>query len=401
MRSLGELACVELTGGDSVVASTESSTTAGNALEALLTTTRVMSDADAQKSVDEFLESQPTFPMIEGGIAEFFYKGDADDVAIACDVFGARQERRMTRIANTDTFYFALELPQDARVNYAFLVDYQIQTDPRNTRTMTSSMYAGEMEFAVRLPGEPPLEMSWFAMPGWEQPAFLAEVDELQGKLVEHEIEATDEEAEPHAFSVYLPPTTESSDARHPVVYVFDGDNAIDRGRLHEIADNMSRNGEAPIIVFLKGFGGPDFMNDIASKIVPFVDSNYPTIDDRAGRVSVGNGMAAGMGFGLLGAHPELFGSASIQTPLVFDDAVAATLEQMQSMELPCDVYIEWGRYDMFNPDENWDVRKIGQQLFDGISSSDNVSVTGGEVNDSTDWASWQNRFDRVVNMIR
>ena len=54
----------------------------------------------------------------------------------------------------------------------------------------------------------------------------------------------------------------------------------------------------------------------------------------------------------------------------------------------------------MFNPDENWDARKIGRRLDDGFSKSDVIRMRGGEAADSTDWASWRNRFDQILDLF-
>ena len=41
------------------------------------------------------------------------------------DLFGARQERAMTRVPDTDLFYLTTRLEPDARTNYLFLEDYK------------------------------------------------------------------------------------------------------------------------------------------------------------------------------------------------------------------------------------------------------------------------------------
>jgi hypothetical protein len=103
-------------------------------------------------------------------------------------MFGARQEKPMTQVADTNLYYYSMKLPRDQRANYVFFVNYKAQLDSRNARVITSSMYAGEMEFAIRLRGAPPLKMSWFAMPDWQQPSYLA--SEIETNVVDHEIAA-------------------------------------------------------------------------------------------------------------------------------------------------------------------------------------------------------------------
>ncbi len=55
---------------------------------------------------------------------------------------------------------------------------------PYNPRKTQMSIYGPDMNFAR---AEDPIEMSWMAMPGWEQPEHWADLDgEAQGRLEEH-----------------------------------------------------------------------------------------------------------------------------------------------------------------------------------------------------------------------
>ena len=401
MRSLGELACVDLVSGAEVVTN-ETQSRMGDWFSEMLA--QVEKSEAPQKVVDEFLASQAKFPVVEGDLAHFVYQGEAKDVAVAGDMFGARQERKMRRIKGTDTWFYVAELPKDVRLNYIFLVDFKPQTDPRNSRSTTSTIYAGEMEFAVRLANESPLKMSWFGMPQWKEPEFLAPVESLRGELVTKTIPSDSEDLEPQEIEIYLPPAYKEGTDRFPVVYIFDGTAAKKHGRLHELADQMfSGKSDVPnaILVFFDRMPVPKFVDSIATKIVPFVDKNFRTVAERSSRTCVANGLSASMAFTLVIDHPSVFGAASVQTPLVFDAAQQQAIDGIGALEQPAQIFIEWGSFDMFNPDENWDARKMGKHLFDEFSKSKNVTMHGGEVADSTDWASWRNRFDQVLMMFK
>ena len=359
---------------------------------------------ERDQMIDQFLKDQQTFPIIEDNIVHFVFRGDGEDVAVASDIVGARQERKMTRLPGTDFFYYAVELPKDQRANYAFLVDYQMQLDPLNPdRTITSSVYAGEMEFAVRLRGAEPLKMSWFSMNDWNEPAFLnaIESDALALETIELESE---EEKPPVACDVMLPPGYDADEKRtYPVVYVLMGGNARKFGDFDRIAGDIFKNQGnhgysevAPAIIVFTDNAGPD----LVEKIVPAIDAKYNTIESREGRSIVANGFVASPGLTIALKNPDLFSAIGLQSPLVFADAKDAIIEQVTKLDQPVRIYLEWGRFDMFNPHENWDIRKRGKEVYQMFADNEQVQLTGGEVNDSTDWSSWRNRIDLLLQHL-
>ncbi len=410
-RSLGEVACVDIIPRSAgIIADANAHSVVGPKFEALLETVKSATDAPSkQKIVDEFISAQSTFPIIEGDVVHFVYRGSATDVAVAGDMFGSRQERAMLRVPETDLFYYAMELPDDQRSNYIFLVNYQPQIDSLNPRRVLSSLYAGEMEFAIRLQPDQPLEMNWFAMSDWKAPAWQSKLTaSAKATLIAEKLESKISKAGV-AFDVYLPPnySHKPPEKRYPVVYVMDGPGAKQFGHLPEIVDLLfADHGQiAPILVLVDAmaageFGGEQFAELLAKEVVPFIDSKYPSIADRQSRSLLGVGFTSEAALIALGKHPDLFSAASAQSPLLFTDASAAAIRLISEIKLPSRVYMEWGRFDMFNPHENWDLRTMSQKLFDGFQGNPQVQVTGGMVNDSTDWSSWQNRLEPIMKFL-
>lgn len=358
--------------------------------------------------VDSFVKKQKAFPIMEGNIVQFVYRGECRDVALASDIFGARQEQRMQNVAGTDLYYYSLQLPEDQRANYVFLVDYKVQSDERNPRSTVSTMYAGEMEFAVRLQKEQPLRMSWFAMPGWKEPKFLAEARKegrkLSGTIESHEV-ATDDQKSKFPIDVYLPPQYEDTNKRFPVVYMQNGKQA--RERLPKLIDAICAGGmkNPPVVVFLKAAFNPmapgvSVSEHTAKFVVPFVDKTYRTNADRSARGVYGTGFTGSDAFGLAGGNPELFGLLYVQSPLVFDGGQAQFAKLFEKIQEPMKICIEWGSYDMHNPHENWDVRKIGKSMADRLSANKQLKVTERSINDSTDWRSWQGQLHNVLEFL-
>ena len=100
---------------------------------------------------------------------------------------------------------------------------------------------------------------------------------------------------------------------------------------------------------------------------------------------------------------PSVTGSAAKVAVLsvTMFDSERVPLEKLvrTAAEQPLDIYIEWGRYDMQNPQEAWDVRTMCRKLTEFLASR-GYAVAGGEVHDGTGWSSWKNRTDRVLESL-
>lgn len=408
LRSFSEMACVEITDeSESRLASDRSTMPMGPGFASFLQQVNAAETTDRKKRIIErYLARHDRYPIIEKSIAHFVYYGEAKDMALACDVFGARQEEKMVRVPGTDLFYRTLELPPDQRVSYIFLKDFKPILDPRNPRRMTSSMYAGEMEFAIRLRNEKPLQMSWFGMSAWKPPAWFDQhkKSRIEGKLIEKKIAL--ESAREFEIAIYLPPEYNAKpEKRFPVLYLHDGQSALKLGELDLVMDNyfLSHPENSAVVVFLKNLPqrspGP-YMNDVVKTVMPYVDNHFRTRTQREYRASCGSGFGASVALMLATAHPDQFGACAVQSPLVFDQARALAISGFQKINRPTRLYIEWGRFDMHNPVENWDIRKMALSMKEEIGRNKSITVLGGEVNDSTDWGSWKYRFDRIAESV-
>ena len=409
-RSFNEIARVDIVKTGGLMANADDAAMpTGPKFKAFLGSVQSEHGAAARSEiVDQFFEQQTSFPVTEGDIVHFVYRGDCRDVAVASDLFGARQERKMINVPGTDMYYYSMKLPKDQRANYVLLVDYKVQPDALNKRQTVSTMYKGEMEFAVRLRKDKPLTMSWFAMPGWSEPAFLSSEKktdkQLAGRVVTHKV-ATDDEKATVPIEVYLPPQYSSDEQKFPVIYVQNGAEA--REKLTPMIDALCESGKTKpaLVVFLTaGFNpmmpGPAASKQTAKFVVPFVDKTYRTVATREGRSVYGTGFTCADAFGLAGGHADTFGSVYVQSPLIFDAGQAQFATLYGGIEEPMRVCIEWGKYDMHNPHENWDIRKIGASMADTLAANKKLSVTKREINDSTDWRSWQGQLENVLQFL-
>ena len=135
----------------------------------------------------------------------------------------------------------------------------------------------------------------------------------------------------PQEFIIYLPPCYETGDARFPVLYLLHGQtyNQDQWVRLGApaIADQLIHANEAmPFIMifpddrYWNSAAGPGFGDRFINDLIPYVDANYRTIQDREyralGGLSRGGGWTVQLGL----EHPELFGALGLHSPAVFKD---------------------------------------------------------------------------------
>jgi len=133
-------------------------------------------------------------------------------------------------------------------------------------------------------------------------------------------------------FLIYTPPCyREMTELRYPVLYLLHGQTYTQdqwvRLGVPQIADNLIHSGQAlPFIVvfpddhYWNATPGSGFGDRLIFDIIPYVDTNYRTVADRAhrslGGLSRGGGWVIELGLG----HPDLFGSLGLHSPAVFKD---------------------------------------------------------------------------------
>jgi len=244
------------------------------------------------------------------------------------------------------------------------------------------------------------------AMPEWQPPAHLAEpaAGAARGRLVERTFESELFEG-PQSIHVYLPAGYEESDRRYPVAFFHGGFAAIPLGRVPDSLDNLVGSEISPVIgIFINV--APDMQNPphypqmIAEELVPFVDANYRTIAAPEGRASVGQGWFSYPALFAAFAHPGVVGKVGVQSVFMLD-FMRIPLEGLISSasQQPLDLYVDWGAYDLQNPQEAWDIRETSRDFAEFLRNR-GYQVAGGEAPDGTGWDSWRNRTDALLKAL-
>ena len=153
-------------------------------------------------------------------------------------------------------------------------------------------------------------------------------------------------------FHIYTPPGYEANQQKYPVIYLLHGANESDDswstvGRASFILDNLIADGRAvPMIVvmpnghidqtppdlsFLAHPGGPpalraelvNFPDEFASDIMPYVESHYRTIPDRAHRAIAGLSMGGTQTLNIAVANLDRFSAIGVFSSGILGENVA------------------------------------------------------------------------------
>jgi enterochelin esterase family protein len=326
----------------------------------------------------------------------FLYRGPATDVGFTSDLLGIRREDPMQRVAGTDLFYYEASVEPRSRISYQFIPDFGAPVpDPRNPR---------------RVPAGPKEEASSLAMPGWVEPAHLAEAPEpRRGRMETIEFASTLRPGATTTLHVYVPAGYDSGTGRYPVAYVLDGDGgARGHGLVPRSLDNLMPDRVAPALVVFRGridwgTSRPSQMEMLPAssallvqEIVPLIDARFRTIAEPRARAVVGQGFDALIAIGAAFGEAGAFGALGVQSAMLLD-MVEEMLRPVvrPASERPLRVYHDWSLYGLASTREARDLRAANHRFFDLLKSKGH-QPRGGEAKDGDGWASWRNRTDQL-----
>ncbi len=169
-------------------------------------------------------------PIIDGDRATFLWEGDDPPPYLVGDFNGWDPDSAAPwSEAGEGLWSFSLDLPPDAYIEYALLLDAREDSrtpDPFNDRTTPNGM--GHVNHYFYMPGARPTELMDRA-PGVPQ-----------GKLFRHRIENNWLLADGKRWvHLYRPPV----EGPVPLLVVFDAQDYLTRGRITQIVDNLVAQG--------------------------------------------------------------------------------------------------------------------------------------------------------------
>ncbi|HEU5101349.1 MAG TPA: alpha/beta hydrolase-fold protein [Roseiflexaceae bacterium] len=317
--------------------------------------------------IDQFLQTggDSPAPWIEyDGTVTWFYRDPAaETVAVVGDILGYDPDRtRMTRLPGSDLFALTAQMPLDAWVEYAFLVDHarsgadhaggwaawlnNCRTDPLNPRQI--------IELA------PARALSVLEMPNARP---VPELDDAIADIspnVSYQVVGNPAGTAWARVWVFLPPSYDPQERRYPTLYLIDGESYLVSARAPQMMDALISQGEASpaVLVFVqraeRAGGAEDrldgkFVQFLADELVPWIDARYATSTDPLERAIGGAGYNATLSLYTALERPHVFGQALAQSPVArsFVKAVPVLLARNAARGFgPPQCYIDVGRYE-------------------------------------------------------
>jgi enterochelin esterase-like enzyme/outer membrane protein assembly factor BamB len=354
---------------------------------------RVEAANNKKELIDEFMDTQKQFPIIEkDNIAHFVYRGEVEEIAMLGDMFDLNEQVVMNRIAGTDFYYQTVELEPDAHLSYWFLKDFEEQiTDPLNSAKATNFVFN---------------EVSEITMPKYAHPTHLNEPTGARGKLDSLQFESKIL-GNTRKVEVYLPHGYEQGNHRYPVIYVNYGREAVQIGNMPNTLDNLIGKSVSPVIaVFIHAPNSfqeyardqrKEYAQMVVEELVPYIDKNFRTEAKPESRALMGADEGGFSAFFTAFRHPGVFGMVASQSAHLHPPEGDELINMVVSSEkLPLNIYLDWGKYDYRNPAAgfNW---VENNQKFAALLKEKGYRISGGQVNDGFDWPSWRARTDRIL----
>lgn len=239
-------------------------------------------------------------PLIEGLAVHFiYYDQSTRSVALTGEVNDWGRTGitlPMTSLGRTGIFYRSIELNEPARLEYKLIVDGRMIADPLCPNTVDNGI--GERN-------------SYFAVGDFPEPPEVRRVDAIpHGRLEEFEFESRLLHNR-RKIHIYLPPGYDNNPSRRfPTLYVNDGSEYLNRGRLPTVLDNLLASGRIhpliavmvdPVVRGLEYRASEQYAAFIESELIPYIDQRYRTIAQRETRGIMG----ASLG-GLISAYVGL-----------------------------------------------------------------------------------------------
>jgi len=139
----------------------------------------------------------------------------------------------------------------------------------------------------------------------------------------------------------------------------------------------------------------------VATELVPLIDKTYQTEAAPTGRASVGYGFNGLDALYVVLASPAVFGKIAAQSAFILSDAQRGNFGEVLKAAAgkPIEIYHEWGKYDLRNPHEAWDLAQVNRDLAEELRDA-GFSPKGGEVNCGSGWTNWSCRYHAVFGTL-
>jgi enterochelin esterase-like enzyme len=252
-------------------------------------------------------------------------------------------------------------------------------------------------------------ELSWFAMPAWVAPDFLHEADaSKQGRLESMAWESEILEGQEQDVQVYLPAGYDAAgDRRYPVIYVLNGKDALEDGKMKQALDHLIGAVVEPVVaVFVTADEdnpprSPEamglYVDMLTGELIPRVDKAFLTEPSALRRAIVGSGRAGNLALMASFKHPDLFARVGAQSATMGTSDLAEF--EISEAKNPKAIYLEWGTYHLRSPHEGWDLVVENRELWAHLREA-GYRLAGGEVHEGYGRACWNSHTDEMLTAL-
>ncbi len=283
-------------------------------------------------------------PLIDGFAVHFvYYDPRARHVAVTgefTDWGRTGVTMPLTPLRHTGLFHSTLELEGPARLEYKVVVDGRVISDPLCPHTADNGM-GGQNSYFVVGDFQEPAELSWEpAIPHGQVEEFDFESRLLGNRRRVH---------------IYLPPGYDEERARRfPTLWVHDGGEYLQRGRLPTVLDNLIFSREiSPLIAIMVDpvMRGQEYRANenyaafLESELLPHVEGRYRTLAQREARGVMGASLGGLISFYMALSRPHLFSRVGGQSSaLHLEEAKIAAL--LTRLSVRTTFYLDVGKYE-------------------------------------------------------
>jgi len=261
------------------------------------------------RTLDRFVEEHE-FPIVEGVRCTFVFRGEAQAVALRHWVFGLPTAVPLERLRGTDLWYYVLELPEGARVEYKFEV-----TDGRKSRWVRD-------ELNPNVARDPFGANSVCYASGYEVPNWIHDHPSTPKGTLEERVIQSEALGGTRRVTVYRPARFRPT-RRYPLLVVHDGRDYQRFASLVEVLDNLIHARDIPglIVAMTHPADRMEQYRDseqharyVAEELVPALEADLPLLGTPDGRGLMGASLGAVASLSTAIRYPNMFGRLLLQS---------------------------------------------------------------------------------------
>lgn len=219
-------------------------------------------------------------------------------------------------------------------------------------------------------------------MPFFEIPDFFFKSNAPTGSLKQYNIYSYDFNYN-LSYIVYLPPSYSfKNKQRYPVIYLQDGFQYLEKGKINVQMENMVQKGliNEAILILLNPVNreneyvlNPKYISFIVNQIVPLIDSSFRTISNKQNRI-IGGSSYGGLTSLYITKNSNVFGNLILQSAALYPN----DFEVLKNININVNTFITVGTFESLTSQN--------RNLRDALG---NNVVFYKEVNCGHNWTNW------------